>query len=646
MKFVTVLLKSIAMLSLLANAFAEGFAPLPDVTVSQWADKYRFIGKPSPEPGEWRTDRVPYMREIMDRMSPSDPCEICALMKATQGAGTEGGLNFLGCYMHLYPRDMMMVLPTIKIAQKFSRKRLDRMIADTPALRGLVSAPRSRDASNNALLKEFGPGRDSLILTGANSAADLRSDPVPVVYADEVDGYPIDVEGEGNPLMVLIERTGAYAGRKILMTSTPTRKGGNIHHWFLAGDQNEYHLPCPLCKHMQTLVWGADRIKRDELGGVRWPRGYPDQARYQCEKCGDQFEEWKKIDILPRGEWRPTARGNGAEQNIRSYHVGGLIYPYGWPGKKWTNLAAEWEREHAKPLYRRSFVNLKEGLPYDDPAETVSDAKMLFARCEPYGPEVPAEVALLTAGCDVQGNRIEVEVLGWGEGEETWSIDYRVLVGDTARIDGKVWKELDDLLAGEWLSETGLTLGIRAACVDASYQQDLVRKWCGARRNRNIWPVIGRDGQNRPVWPTRAAKPPRPGKPPSAIVLGVDAVKVTVYARLNQLEPGPGYSHFPIGRTLDQFEMLTSEICVPDYSGPIPSWHWKKKHEGVRNEWFDCRNYNHGAKAGLEFTTAFRLDREVEKWKSLTAARAAGKPVVPFVPRRAPAIQVDDPYLS
>src|SRR4051812_20876265 len=224
-------------LALLAEAFAGGLQPLPQMSVSEWADKYRMVTKPSPEPGPWRTERVPYMREIMDRMSPEDPCEICALMKATQGAGTEGGLNFLGCYMHLYPRDMMMVLPTIKIAQKFSRKRLDRMLAATPVLRDLVSAPRSRDASNNALLKEFGPGRDSLILAGANSAADLRSDPVPALYCDEVDGYPTNVEGEGNPLMILIERTAAYRERKILLTSTPTKKGGNIHHWFLAGDQ-------------------------------------------------------------------------------------------------------------------------------------------------------------------------------------------------------------------------------------------------------------------------------------------------------------------------------------------------------------------------------------------------------------------------
>lgn len=621
----------IAMLSL-ASAFADGLRPPPDITVSQWADQYRMVSRPSPEPGPWRTDRVPYMREPMDRMSPSDPCEICVVMKAAQGAGTEGGLNFLGCFMHMYPRDIMLVLPTIEAAKKFSRRRLDRMIAATPVLRDLVDL-RVRDGGNNVLLKEFGPGRDSLILVGANSGVGLRSDPIPAVYADEVEAYPLDLDGEGNPLYLMIQRTAAYRDRKILMTSTPKRKDGNIHHWFQAGDQNEFHLPCPFCRHMQALVWGADRVKRAQLGGVRWPKGEPEKARYQCEKCGDQFEEWRKVEILPRGEWIPSAPGNGSELHIRSYHVGSLIYPYGWPGNKWSNLAMEWERDHAKPLARKAFVNLKEGLPYTDPAEAIADAKILLARCEAYGPELPAGVVLVTLTADVQGDRIECEILGWGAAEENWSIDYRVLPGDTARLDSKAWTELDALLSSEFLSETGITLGIKASCVDASFHQDQVRRWCHERRHRNVWAVIGRDGQDRPTWPTHASKV-KFGKAPPAVVIGVDTLKETVYARLNILEPGPGYCHFPVGRTLDQFEMLTAEVRVPDYTNPIPVFRWQKKKEGIRNEWLDIRGYQYACLRGLEFTTAFRLDREVEKFREMAVARKAGEAPAPPKPPR------------
>jgi phage terminase large subunit GpA-like protein len=622
-----------AALALLAEAFAQGFAPLPDVTVSQWADKYRIVSKPSPFPGEWRTDRVPYMREIMDRMSPSDPTQFVVNMKAAQGGGTEGALNSVACYMHLYPRDIMILLPTIKMAQKFSHKRLDRMIAATPVLRDLISAPRSREASNTSVLKEYGPGRDNLILTGANSWADLQSDPIPFLSADEVDSFKLDLPGLGNPLYSAIQRTARYHDRKVLLTGTPTITNGNINTWFKSGDQNEYFLPCPYCTHMQVFVWGADRLKRKQPGGIRWPKGQPQQAKYECEKCERLFEEWQKIEVLGAGQWRPHAPGNGAEEFIRSYHMGVLIYPYGGPGSKWGNLAAEWEKNHDKLDGRRMFLNLKEGLPWSDPSEAVADAKTLLARCTSNFLPLPAGIVCLTLAADIQGDRIEVEVLGWGAGEENWSIDYKVLRGDTAKPDSQVWSELDDLIAATYLSETGITLGIRAACIDASYQQDLVRKFCHARRQRNVWAVIGRDGQDRPAWPTRASKV-KAGRPAPAFVIGVDGLKETVYARLRILE-GPGCCHFPRGRTLNQFEMLTAEVRVPDYSHPIPIFRWQKKREGIRNEWLDIRAYQHACLRGLEFQTSFRLDREVEKFRALVAALHAA-PAAPVAPPAAP----------
>ncbi len=347
-------------------------------------------------------------------------------------------------------------------------------------------------------------------------------------------------------------------------------------------------------------------------------------AKYECERCGDRFEEWQKVEILGRGEWRPAAPGNGAEEYIRSYHVGSLIYPFGWPGNKWGNLAAEWERNRPKPEYHQVFWNLKLGLPWEDPSEAVTDAKTLHARAAEIWPEVPAGVVALTLAADVQGNRIEAEILGWGEREECWSIDYRVLAGDTSRADSAAWTKLDDLIASEFLSETGLTLKIRASCIDASYQQDIVRRFCHARAQRNVWAVIGRDGQDRPSWPSTTPKV-KPGRPAPAYVIGVDGLKETVYARLRVLEPGPGYCHFPAGRTLEQFEMLTAEVRVPDYSGPIPVFRWQKKQEGSRNEWLDIRAYQYACLRGLEFLTSFRLDREVEKFRAIAEARRSGK---------------------
>jgi len=207
---------------LLANAFAEAFRPAPELSVSGWADAHRIVTRPSPKPGKWETSLVPYMREIMDRLSPSDPCEIVALEKAAQGAGTEIGLNAVGCWMHRYADSTMIVQPTVDIAKKFSRIRFDRLVEATPVLRELVAPPRSRAAANSWQVKEFGPGRDSLVFAGANSGSALRSYPSRFGLADEIDGYPMDLDGEGNPVDLFIQRTAAYSNRKIFLLSTPT----------------------------------------------------------------------------------------------------------------------------------------------------------------------------------------------------------------------------------------------------------------------------------------------------------------------------------------------------------------------------------------------------------------------------------------
>lgn len=617
----------LASVASLASAFAAGLRPEPDITVSEWADKYRIVAKPSPEPGPWRTSRVPYAREIMDRLSPSDPCEIVVLMKAAQGAGTEIGLNAVGCWAHRYPDSTMIVQPTVDLAKKFSRIRFDRIVEATPVLREIFQGPRTRAAASSVFLKEFGPGRDSLIFTGANSEVGLRSYPSRFGVADEIDGYPADVNGLGDPMDMFIQRTGAFRNRKIFILSTPTTEEvSSIAKWYKSGDQNKFNIPCPLCGWVQPLIWGADRARTGEPGGMRWPKGSPDLVRYQCEKCGDSFEEWRKVDVMARGEWIPGYPMNGRGK-IRSYQIWAAYYPYGWPENAWSNLAAQWETVHQDPVRLKTFVNLKLGEPWKDPSEAKADADSILARCEAYGPELPAGVAVLNFGADVQANRIEVEIVGWGKDEESWSIDYRQLLGDTTKP--QVWEQLDELLQSEYLSELGITLTIKGGCVDAGYNQEIVRKWCHERAARNIWAIIGKDGQARPVWPLKM-KSPR-GKKIPPIVVGVDVVKEIVYARLKIQEPGAGFCHFPVGRARDYFEMLTSEIRVPDYTGPSPKYVWRKRRASARNESLDARGYAYAHLQGLSVLRAFRLNREVEMVGALARARKAPPQILPDV---------------
>ncbi len=594
--------------TLCSQAFAAGLRPEPDMTVSEWADRYRIVGKPSPEPGPWRTDRVPYMREIMDSLSPSSPVQVEVLMKAAQGAGTEAALNAMGCWMHKYADSMMLVQPTVGTAKKFVRTRLDKMIEVTPALREIVAPARSRDSSNTMALKEF--SGCNLIITGANSANDLRSNPVRYGIGDEVDGWPFDLDGEGDPTELFYQRLAAYGNMKLFLLSTPTLEDvSHIFRWFLRGDQRLFFVPCPLCDHFQPLVWGADRAKDGRPGGLRWAKGDPESVRYQCESCGDGFEEWRKVATLQRGEWVPQSPGTGRGL-IRSHKVNALYYPYGWPGSAWVNLAAKWETDHTDPVKRKAFINLKLAEPYRDPTEAKADASTLMARRETYGPELPAGGCVLTAGADIQADRIEAEKVLWGPGEESWSIEYRVFPGNTAQLSSSCWSDLDSWLAEEMLSELGVSLTVRAACIDSRYNKQIVTQFCAERRGRRIWNINGTAG-NKPIWAQKARK--QRGKYPPAHPVGVDAAKEAIYARLRMTEPGPGFCHFPVhGQySLDYFEMLTSEVRVPDYSGPIPVYQWKKRKESQRNEALDARVYAYAAVVGLTIMHGLRLDKEL-----------------------------------
>ena len=209
------------------RAWREGLRPDPRLTVSEWAECYRMLStKESAEPGRWRNARTPYLREIMDCLSPASPVERVVLMKGAQVGGTELGLNWVGYAIHHAPGPMMIVWPTTEMAQRNSKHRIDPLIEESPVLKDIIAPPRSRDSGNTVLMKEFRGG--VLVMTGANSAVGLRSMPVRYLFLDEVDAYPLDVDGEGDAIHLAEARTRTFARRKILLVSTPTIAGASI----------------------------------------------------------------------------------------------------------------------------------------------------------------------------------------------------------------------------------------------------------------------------------------------------------------------------------------------------------------------------------------------------------------------------------
>jgi phage terminase large subunit GpA-like protein len=307
------------------RAWREGLTPDPLLTVSEWSDRHRMLSsKASAEPGRWRTSRTPYLKAIMDCLSPTSPVERVVFMKAAQLGATEMGSNWIGYVIHHAPGPMMAVWPTVEMAKRNSKQRIDPLIEESSALAELIAPARSRDSGNTILAKEFRGG--VLVMTGANSAVGLRSMPVRYLFLDEVDGYPLDVEGEGDAISLAEARTRTFARRKIFIVSTPTISGASaIEREYEASDQRRYFVPCPHCSHRQWL-----RFEQ-----LRWDKGQPETAAYICESCDTAIAEHHKTWMLEHGEWRAMIT-DGAGKTA-GFHLSSLYSPVGWrlplPGK-------------------------------------------------------------------------------------------------------------------------------------------------------------------------------------------------------------------------------------------------------------------------------------------------------------------------
>ncbi len=581
------------------------FEPPPKLTVSEWADANRRLSsEASAEAGDWRTDRAPYQRAILDALTPASPYERVVFMSSSQVGKTECLNSFVGYVIDRDPGPILVVLPRVEDAEAWSKDRLAPMIRDTPCLKGRVADVRSRDSDNRVLHKKFGGG--SISIAGANSPAGLAMRPIRYVLLDEVDRYPPSAGTEGDPVSLAVKRSTTWWNRKILLVSSPTVKGASrIESWWLRSTQSSYWVPCPDCGHHQVLAWP----------NVEWPEGRPDEAQYRCNFCGVLIPPHRKPWMLAHGEWRAA----NPKSRIAGFWISQLYSPW----KEWPDTAVEFlEAKAGGPETLRAFINTALGELWDDEAETHVDLAALLARREAYGPRLPRGVCALTAGVDLQLDRAELELVGWGRGEECWSIEYRVFPGDPSAPE--LWKALDEYLSQQWMHEYGISLPVAACAIDSGYHTQAVYDFCRTRYARRIFAIKGKAG-TLPVWPK---KPTRNtiNRTPMWLV-GVDSAKSIVYGRLKIEEPGPGYSHFPRERGDDWFEQLLAETLVTTYSRGVPVREWRRK-KGVRAEGLDARVYAYAALCGL-VSMGLRLDAEAERIEALSPqpGEAAGKNV-------------------
>ena len=553
----------------------------PLQTVSQWADNHRQLSShDSAEPGKWRTDRTPYLRAIMDDLSPTSPVERVVVVAGVQLGKTSVGLNWLGYVVHQAPGPVLAVQPTLDMAKRFSKQRLDPLFEQSAVFKDLILPPRARDSGNTLMTKEFPGG--VMVLTGANSPTGLRSMPVRYLFLDEVDAYPLDAGGEGDPVDLAIRRTETFRRRKVLMVSTPTVQGySRIQRAYDETDQRRFYVPCAHCGHMDVIT----------LGRIKWPKGRPQDAALVCDECGATMTDRDKPTMLRSGEWRATTTGI---PNATGYHISGLYSPW----VPWGEIAAEHVRVHKNPQGLQVFVNGRLGECWEDQAGDVTHPEPLMARREAWGDKVPAPVGLITAGVDTQDDRLEVQVIGWGQDEEAWVIDYRVLWGDTQ--GPKLWAELDRLLSRTYPAADGRLLPISAVAVDTGgHATKAAYTFCRPRLANRIWGIKGIGGPGRPVWPKRATKTDGRAGKLTLFGVGVDAAKDALYSRLRLGDPGPGYIHFNAELDAEYFRQLTGEKIVTRYKNGRPYRAWQLRSPDQRVEALDTFVYAMAALHGL-----------------------------------------------
>lgn len=550
----------------LDKALKETMKPPPKLSISEWADEYRQLSsESSAEAGRWSTSRAEYQRGMMDAVS-DKTIETVVLMTAAQIGKTELINNVVGFHISQDPAPMLVVQPTLEMAQTWSKDRLAPAIRDTPALSAKIKDPRSRDSGNTTLHKVFPGGH--VTACGANSPSSLASRPCRVILCDEVDRYPLSAGTEGDPIALAKKRATTFWNKKIILVSTPTEKGASrIEAAYAESDQRRYYVPCADCGEEQELKWA----------NVRWENGDPATAEYICEHCGTCWGDAKRFQAIRYGRWQATSEGDG---KTAGFHISALYSP-------WTaleDIVRDFLASKSDPMRLKAWVNTTLGETFEEDGERI-DEFSLFDRKEDFGETLPTGAVVLVAGVDVQDDRLACEIVAYGKGEESWSIYYEEIYGDPS--GPQLWQDLDFILSQTFTHPEKGDMIIRSTCIDSGghYTQQ-VYNYVKLRAGRRIFAIKGIGGEGKPIIG-------RPSKNNIGKInlfpVGTDTAKELLFARLKIDEPGPGYCHFPLDREEEYFRMLTAEKKVLRYFKGRPKREWVKTRQ--RNEALDCRVY-------------------------------------------------------
>lgn len=600
----------------------NGLKPLPKTSVSNWADNHRMLSSGiSAEPGKWKTSRAPYQKDIMNAFT--EPGIHRVVVKSSSQIGKSDMMNnVIGRFAHLDPCAIMMIQPTIDMAQDYSKTRIAPMIRDTKVLNNLFYDVKSRDANNTILSKVFPGGR--LIMCGANSPAGLASRPIRILLADEVDRFPDSAGTEGDPVDLAAKRMTTFWNSCMGLFSTPTNEGSSrIDEEYLAGTQEEWQHKCPNCGEYHLLRHIDMTVDYKE---IKTPSGKKtvivNDVKWRCPHCGFSFSE-KEMKQTPQ---KYISRNADALKNgIRSFFVNGFTSPW----MTWTRIMREWLEAKGDPEREKVIMNTVFGESYKQKG-AFEDEQIFLRRRESYRAELPNGVLLLTAAIDTQDNRLEYEVVGWGKEEECWGIRKGIVLG--APNQDRTWKEIDNILDKTYHFADGKGLKVVRTFIDSGghYTSD-VYNYCQKNFHKQRFAIKGRGGPGIPLI-YKIAKANNAKAP--LILLGVDDGKQQIMDRLSIDSPGPLYFHFPQDEGIKElsdrgyddlyFKGIISEHKKVYKRNGVLREVWETT-KNVRNEPLDLRNYNLACMKSLK-PDWVKLEMLVNGMSETEVKRAVAKP--------------------
>jgi len=577
--------------------------PPPDRTIDQWAEQERYLySNPTRYKGRWNNSRCPYLVEPM-REATNPRVSRILFIGASQSAKTEFEMNVIGATVQDRPRPIVVVLPKEGSASTLATDRFWPMVRDSPGLATRVGKTSTRKGKETTLEVVFDGGQIAFV--SAMTPNDLAMRPAGLLIFEESKSY--DTIKEGSPKAIARARTAAFPDALEVDVTSPHLKDSQLYLDWCQSDQRYFMVPCPHCEQRQRLVW---REKREdgEFYGVIWD-SYVDQetdkrlhdtstARYRCKYCLGDWNDSLRVKAVRKGTWEPT-NPNG---RFPGFHISAI---YSSLIKGLHKIVEAFVDCGKDPEELKAFFNTKLAEFWDDVGERI-DAIPLFSRRENYRPDLlPAKVVFLTAGVDVQDDRIECTVVGWGPGEESWVIEHHVIYGNPELIGAQVWTELDLRLAKTYKHPTGASLRIWSTCIDSGHHTQTVYKFCVQRWDRNIWAV---KGKGTPDVEIVSDKPSTNNVERCPLwTIGTNKVGEIVWRR-TQLDPGePPSIHFPLTLGEEYFRQFTAEERVRGRVNGRDVHYFRKRHQ--RNEALDCYRY--------AFVAYIRSNPDLEEYRRL-----------------------------